>query len=711
MLSEKRQKELVDIVEERRVRSLDWMSDNFHSQFVQVFRSYSGEREPAVKPENPAELDPEQTSISMPDTWATVRRQVARGTAQIPNLRFHAKERDIAEMVSRTLMYQWDKGGVQRVQKRHFAQASLFGWSVRPWSWCVDTFMRNRRVNPLDPNLDPVTRQQIADTYRIPPEAMQDSGAWAEIAALLLQQYSRGGLLPVSYQYRAYEGPKTDFLLISDCYPEPNFQSLQSSNWFIVERRRNKDWLLNFVKQYPNAAPGVEELLKQYKNGTPWEVQMSSEKQNLRQMMLSAINRVERTDSQSMTDSHTHQWTIQEMWQPGRFPQVTYVAERSVFLHHMEGAGEDAFPYMLDGKIPFTELVLIDNLLCGIGDSTARIMRGIQQLHDRQTMASVDLVYNLQRPLMGTTNRDLFENPEQVKRLKGMRLFMAETMHDIWTQPEQAAMAAVAIGLQDDARIQRWIQTLTGESNMSLQSNADPVQARTATGARIMAYQQDILTKDLVDMFNVTSLNADAQMMYELNRSELADALEFDPAPYNRAYSAEGDYFKGQWVKAEPALFQIDGEITAEIGSTLADDDEATVAKARELWQLANMRPDLFNVEKARDTVLVAMGKGKELGQWVAKPQPPPAPEMRTSLNVSAKLEELAMSNPQAAIAVLQRAQIIPPGPPQPPPGPAGGPQGPPAPMPPAAAEEPLLAASASMAARGRSPLPPVGMQ
>ena len=703
MIDEKRQKELVDILSERQTKSLDWMSNNFSSQFVQVFKAYKGERDAQVKPENPAEEDPEQTSLSMPDTWAAVRRQVARGTAQIPNLRFRARDRNLSERISRTLMYQWDRGGVQRVQKRHFTQASLFGWSVRPWSWCVDQFDRTRRVNPLDPNLDPIARSQIASTYGLPPDVVADPMLWVQVVQQLLETRGRGGLLPVSYRYKAYEGPKTDFLLIADCYPEPNFQSLQTSNYFIVERRRNKEWLLNFAKTYEDAAPGVQAVLSKHPKGTPWEVQHSSEKENLRQLLLTAIDRVEHTDSQSMHDSHTHQWTVQEMWTPGRTPSVTYTVEREIFLHHMEGPD---FPYVLDGKIPFTELVLIDDLLCGIGDSMARVMRGLQQLHDRQVNARFDLVFNLLRPLVGTTSDDLYENPDLIKRLKGMRLVKMDRAGELWVQPEQAAMAAVAVGLQDESGVQRMLQMLTGETNMSMSANVDPQQARTATGARIMAYQQDILTKDLVDMFNTTSLNADAEMMFLLNRSELSDSFEFDPAPYNRAYSAEGDEFKGAWIQAEPELFQIDGDIVAEIGSTLADDDEANVAKARELWMLASSRPDLFNIEKARDTVLVAMGKGREIGEWIAKPQPPPPPEMKTSLSVSAKMEMLP---PNVAAAILERAQIeAPPVPPSPPPvGPPGlgGPEMGPPPLSPE--EEPLLAASASLAARGRNPMGP----
>jgi hypothetical protein len=65
-------------------------------------------------------------------------------------------------------------------------------------------------------------------------------------------------------------------------------------------------------------------------------------------------------------------------------------------------------------------------------------------------------------------------------------------------------------------------------------------------------------------MYNA-SIKADAEMMFQLTRSELADGINFN-AGDNRDRTA-GDTLQ-QWVTAEPRHFQIDGEIVAEVGST-----------------------------------------------------------------------------------------------------------------------------------------------
>lgn len=615
----------------RKERSRNWLTSNFWPQWQTVFKNYMAERD--AQKDADGQTDLTQTSLGMPDTFAIVRRRVARVTAQPPNLRYHAKDPEAAELISRTLMYQWDSGGVQRLQKPHVLQADLFGWSVRPWYWADEKFQRNKRVDPMRPDLDPATLEQIAATYKVDPKQLADPEMGSVLRARLLSEHSRGRLLPVRYDYTAYRGPRCDFLFVGDCYPEPEFRSIQSSNWFIVERRRNRQWIDRTAKRYPELASGFQELLDKHPKGSARS--RSGDQSNLVEMLSSAIGRTREITTE--TDDDAPGWNITEQHVPGEKPRLAYLGEDNIFI------GEIEYPYDLDGRIAFTELVLIDNLLCGIGDSVARIIRGLQLLHERQVNARFDLIYNLLRPLMGTTNVQLYENAEKwLKRGKGFRLIPMRGQGDLWMQSEQAALAAAAAGLQDESGIMRLFQFASGDSNMSLMANVDPAQARTATGARILKANLDVLTKDLVDAFNQSGLKADAETMYLLNRSELGDAIELDASRYERAYSAERDLVKERWIRAEPEHFQVDGEITVQVGSTLADDDEASVEKAMNIWGAAMQRPDLFNLAKCRDDVLIAMGKGRELREYAPPPPPPPPPpEVRTSITVSAKWETL----------------------------------------------------------------------
>lgn len=696
-----------EIVDQQK-RSIDWLKANYWPEWTQTYKNYKCEKDPVMDEEDPTQEDLTVTAVGMPDTYAMVRRQVARVTAQPPNIKFRADDQTIASHVSKTLMYQWDKGGIQKGQKKHVLQASIFGWSVRAWYWLNDERERKRRIDPLSQTLAEDQLKAIQDQYGVDPRMVPP-----EMMAQLIAAKGRGGLLPISYLYKCYEGPKADYLFIGDCYPEPNFTTIQSSNYFIVARRRNKEWLEKLAELYPEFQAGVMKLLDEFPDGSP-RFGKAGNQSSLRTELIDAIGR---SDNSAATRSDSgggvKEWTVLERHKPGLKPKLAYVAENTVFL------GEIDHPYDLEGKIPFTELVFIDDLLAGIGDSNARIARGLQMMHDRNTNQRSDLVDALARPYMGTDDADLYENPKALERGKGMRLILAKRQGSLWTVGEGPAQASVVASLNEDGSIGRQIQMLSGESNMSLQAGVDPQQARTATGARIMAYTGDILSKDQVDMFTYC-LRDDLEMMYLLNRSELTAPVKFDGNQYNRQYigaPAEAQQnAQPEMMTATPEDFQYDGEVEAEVGSTLAADDDMALSKAQSIFQSATQFPQLFNVERARNDLLIAMGKGRDLAAYLPAPQPPPPPpEPKVSANVSIR-PELYPPEFQAKIFEYMGIEITPQdvaGMPQmPPPGMGQRPMGAPPPLPqqppnPMGPEPMPTGASSFAASQNHSPFGP----
>lgn len=665
---------------ERKNDSLRWMETNYYSEFAQVLQSFRCERDP--EKDDDGNDDPTQTSIGTPLTTAWVNRATDRVTAQIPNLRFRSKDRALGERISRTLMYNWDRGHVQRTQKRHVRQAKLYGWSVRPWYWCREEFVRRRRVDPIRAleeaagGGDTSDLQLIEDTYGVTllgdPGAMTMAPDPEDILTELLTLHGRGGMLPVTYSYKGYVGPKCDFASVADCFPEPQFESIQASKRFIIERRRNREWIEQQQKLFPDLAQGLQDLIDKYKNGTPpssYSKQSggSGTGQNFRSYAARAYNSRHLYDDPNDMRSKTDAWTITEEHETGNNGKLRMVGEDDIWI------GEIDYPYSLDGKIAFTECIFIDDMFGGVGESLARFMRGLQALHDRNFTVQSDLYDTLRRPLIGTNSRELFDDPSKIKRGKGFRLVWMRSANDMWQQGEQAALAAAAASAGDESAIMRNSQMLTGETNMSQAANVDPQQGRTATGARIMAYASDILTKGMVDMFTQSSLIPDAEMMYLLNRSEMDEPLEFEASRYNRNYQAQQAQqppLPGEepppppedWVVVEPRDFQQDGEITAEVGSTLADDDERKVQMATSLYQMLGGRPDI-NQQTLIQELLIAHGKGPSIGNWLVPqgpPPPPPPPPVKASVSLALKGETLSE---QAARAVLGEAGIeLPPG-------------------------------------------------
>lgn len=702
-----------EAVLERKNYSHRWMDNNFYEEWEKTYQAYYCERD--LEKDEKGKDDATQTSIHMPDTFSYIRRTVARVTAQPPKINFKAKDKDIAEIISRKLMYDWDKAKIQRQQKMHVQQALLFGWSVRAWWWDRREYVRRKRVDPwqLQTNsqvfnhIEEAYGDQIQQTFGaelkdIPP------GAIPEVVSWLMSSYGRGNLLRVAYMATAYEGPACEVISVADCFPTPHFESIQKSEHFCVARRRNAEWIKNTAKWmedegYTDEANNLIKVLQLIPNGTkPLQHETNTDAANLRVRLIEAAGRDSFYGDSNYADQGKQgkQWEILEEYTPGENPRIRYVVEED-----RHWIGEIPLPFDLEGKVPFTELMFIDNLFAGVGDATVRVLRGLQELHSRNACLRMDLADSLARPLMGTDDEELYENGDKaLKRGKGLRLLLLRGgMQSLWTQPEQAAQAAMASSLSDESGIMKSWMMATGDNNMSMAANIDPQQSKTATGSRIAAYNQDILTKDLNDMFNLTSLQPDAEIMYLLNRSELTEPIEFDAAPYNRNYSVEQDPYREMWQKAEPGMFQIDGEIVVEAGSTLADDDEVKQQKAMNMMQAFRDAPNV-NQDTLRDQVLIAMGEGKNLAKWAAPQQPQPPEPNKGSVSMSIKAEDPTTPwgikiavlesakipiSPEMKAALAQQdavvAGVMPPAPPEQPPAP-GQPAGPPPPPAPGAA-------------------------
>lgn len=663
-----------EVIERRKV-SAQWQEAVYWDEWTAAFQAYYCNRDPEVD-EN-GKPDPTQTSLHMPDTFAYVRRTTARVTAQPPSIKFRAKDHSIRELISRTLMWQWDKARVQRQQKMHVTQALIFGWSVRAWHWTNQTYPRKRRIDPFQFLVDPEITKLIEDTYgnliqnqfgirsaEVPPGMQQQYQA--EVVQWLISDQSRmsGELLKVIYMHKPYEGPQCSFIMLADCYPSPSFGTLQTAESFIVDRRRDKTWIENTAKWLNSEgrvaeANRLQEVMTLAPKGTPNYDITNVSSYSFRKRMAEAAGRSEMFEDQNATagERQSATWVITEehIPAPGGTAKMRLIFDGPTAKSHW--IGEFPEPIDIEGKIPFTELVFIDNLLGGIGDSTPRIIRGLQELHSRIACVRTDLAYALARPYVWTTDEEIYENaPEMLRRGKGLRVLLTrDGPNSIGSLNEGPAIASMASTLNDETPIRQQLLQATGENNMSANANLDPAQNRTATGARITAYNQDILSRDLLTMQNF-GLEDDATMMYEMTRSEMTEPVEFEASQYNRNYSTEADPMREEWIKVGPELFQTDGEIVVESGSTLADDDEA---KQQQVMTLNQMFRGVANVNQdtLRDKTLIAMGQGRNLAEWVPKPMPPPPvpPETKSSFSINAKWEELA--EPFRA-AIMKNANI-----------------------------------------------------
>ncbi|MCP4899745.1 MAG: hypothetical protein GY906_22495 [bacterium] len=628
--------------------SRDWLRDGLYPQWEQAYKNYKAE--PELKLDQDGKVDEDLTSLGSPMTFSSARRTVARVTAQIPNFRFRSSESieiqtkpdgqqvSVGELIGRTQMFQWDRSRMQRIQKKHALQAVLFGWSPRLWHWAVEVWPRSKRVDIGQAIQSPDTLRQIETTYEMEPGTLGNFLQQGDIETLqmlltnLLDKNGRGGLLPIRYDYRSYEGPKADFCFIGDCYPEPHFQSIKESDWFITNKFRGFEWLRRLARDYPQTKSGVEDVMEAHPKGMGrrWDQNSDEDDQELFKNMLGTIDRSTNFDASEVQPKQAAhgQWLVTARHVPGREAFIEYAVD-NVYI------GKIPYPYDLNGRMAITDCVLIDDIVSGIGDSIPRIMRGLHKVHQDQLGYRTDLIKNLLRPLVATSSRELLANPDAIKRKHGFRMMYLRDPSQVWQQGEMSALAAAQAGLAEDQSMLHQYFMFTGENSMSATAGVDPSQTRTAAGVRYTAQQLDVLTKDLQDMFVQSAVIEDAEIMWLLNRSELADGFSFEMNQYNRTYAYEEERWKEIWAQVEPIHFQVEGEINVEAGSTLADDSQDRQQQAQVLMDIAMNRPDVLRIERARDEMLIAMGRRHQIPEWVPQPPPPPEPEIKRSMSVS----------------------------------------------------------------------------
>jgi hypothetical protein len=129
--------------------------------------------------------------------------------------------------------------------------------------------------------------------------------------------------------------------------------------------------------------------------------------------------------------------------------------------------------------------------------------------------------------------------------------------------------------------------------------------------------------------------------------------VEFDASNYERRiFEREEDAWKQKWITVPASVFQVDGEVVAEAGSMLADDDEAKVQSAGTLYAVAKADPGNFNTKKAAKELLIAHGKRRELDQWAPAPPQPQPNELKPSLSIAFKAgEDLTEDQRSAALS------------------------------------------------------------
>jgi hypothetical protein len=316
---------------------------------------------------------------------------------------------------------------------------------------------------------------------------------------------------------------------------------------------------------------------------------------------------------------------------------VEYVGEESILL------GYQWYPWNTYGRYIHTELVLIPDMIEGIGDSTLRISRFLMQLRNARANQTTDFINNRLLPLLKTLEGGDVTK-KKIIRTAFARLLQVRSMGE-YEFLEDPAFPVEA--LQDQAQWVREMQQVEpGMNDFQPGTEAVPQSGRLATTALLQKQGADAVLADELNNLGQFIRETMELWMY-FNQQAMEDSIEISSENNPRikriieGLSQNTQGGNPRTIRIDPMDIQEEFEILPEEGSTLANDDAYKTQRLLQLFQVAEGNPDVFN-KKAIGAALLQAFPVVSMEEGLAPDAPPSGPPVKIGFNVTAKFEELA---------------------------------------------------------------------
>lgn len=701
--------DLYNIAHERITRSRNWRADNYDVIWAKTIQSYYSIREPILKADSqPVGMRERETMYAsdsvailqkaatrikrqertdgLPVLWNACQRLVARVNANIPTITCRGRNIQRSERVSQSLMYYWDKAQRKsRVINRTLTQAWLTGMTVNRWTWDDSVSKRRIFVRPshitddqyaavleqYEPQLAPIMEALVQETGTDANDDESMDALMGEAVNVLAEQFGHKGRLPLVYNERGYVGPSAKFIYCGDLYPEPEYETLGQAAYVGEFMRVGLDWFHALFVEHGDTDPGLQarlnRLMEEKPNGSVRTI--GGDDEQLRGRMYDLMARVTAQAPPTNSDDIEARWNVYRIDYPGRGGEdatVEYICE-GVWLGHFY------YPYLLsEGGIALTEMRIVESILGGPGDTPAHRILPLADMYAQSVLQRYDLLDAISRPLIWTKDPALFNNPDQwIRNTSGFRVILSRGGAGSFgfEQSGPAIASAMATLSGSDEPMMKIIQSTTGDTNLTGMAEIDPSQNETATGAKLLQRQTDLLSGQTTSMF-VQYVGAGAEMCKQLARSELTEDLELNDANYHSSHGPSR-YVRGiddpsveaSRTTVEPEDFQDDGELIVDATSIFPEAKEQKFAEADALYQLAKENETVMNVRETLKDLLIVMGKGKDLDRYLLPEQPPIDPASMMEQLANAGNGTGAQQNEQLAGPAQGGAGPIPPAP------------------------------------------------
>lgn len=607
--------ELADVLD-RRNEARRYMQLNYWDEWESVYRySKCLTQKITVTARDGSQIeDTTRTNVCMPETSLIRRRKTARLTANMPELRYASQgdsgNDEVGQKLSAWAFQQFDRSGEIYQHRKMVSSGVTYGFGVSKLYW---------------------------DKIVVERQFVKSSSTAQDIL-----QY--GATSPDPKQLTKFEGPCSKNIFLGDFFMEPGAQNVNESS-FIVENYWETDlWLKKMAKKtYIDPETGDERpvfdqkaIADLYDMGTwnpnfgtqqPYDLRTRFRTSVLGQQVPLFPTRLIPGKRFDILEHHCRD-EYGKMW-------ITWVGNEKHVL------GAMPYPWDLYGKYVYTEFVPLFDELSAYGDSTPRLLRFLQALHNATVGARKDLVSNILRPVVlrqvgedipdELVDRKLFKEVV-VKNLNSFRLLLDNMA------PIAAAMTASG---EEEAQIMRMMAMAEPNlTNVETGTDSNPMAGKTATTAVLAAKSADALTQFELDSLNYYLKESGEKKLWMLQQQEQSEPYQISAKYVGKVNGLTERMGKTASVTLDQLEIQDEFEVEPVAMSMLSVDDDIRRQAALQMLQAASQQPGVWDSHYvARFYAGTIRGVDPDKAVPPPAPQPPPAPKV--SVGIAVKWTEL----------------------------------------------------------------------
>lgn len=605
--------DMSDIMD-RRNEARRYMQINYWDEWEEVYRSSKCmTKKIMVTARDGSQIeDTTRTNVCMPETSLIRRRKTARLTANMPEIHYSGPEGtgQISDKLSAWAMQQFDRSGEVQQHRKLVQSGVTYGFAVSKLYW--DTIEIERQFVRA-----PQTDQEI-------------------------MQY--GTLMPDPKSIKKYEGPCSKNIFIGDFFMEPGAPALNDSSFAIENYWETELWLKKMLKKkYIDPETGDERAIFDpkacgdlYDMGTwnpnfgtqqPYDLRTRFRTSVLgQQVPLFPVKLIpgKRFD---IIEHHARDESG-KMW-------ITWLGNEKQIL------GAMPYPWDLYGKYVFTEFVPLFDELSAYGDSTPRLLRFLQSLHNATVGARKDLVNNILRPVV---LRQVGEDvPEELVDRKLFKEVVVKNLNSFKLLIENFGPLAAAISAasEEEAQIMRMMALAEPNlTNVESGTESNPQAGKTATTAVLAAKSADALTQFELDSLSFYLKEQGEKKLWMLQQQESQEPYDISQKYVKQVRALTERTGKATSVSLSQLEIQQEFEVEPVAMSMLSVDDDIRRQSAQQLVQMASEMPGVVDPHYAA-RFFAGTIRGVDPEQAVPPPKPPQPPPPKFAVSVVYKGPEL----------------------------------------------------------------------